>query len=227
LRLKYAGNADTRELLDIVGMSRPITFGGIDYDDGATDTIIKRRISPESALAKCLNDRLSESPTHVEARIIRECELCRPMRLALAELIGDLGKRLPAKSLFAITGDLGWLLSDVRGGREFLEIATDGRKPDCANVADLLGLMFAKIPTSGECKSPSFDRPVYPAMDSNIAKQMATNVRPVDVRGYVEAIVTREQYILAHMVAVEEYYIAVAHGIQLFRQALDGIKVEK
>lgn len=230
LHLKHVPN-DTKKLLAVINMSRPVVFGKIHYDDGDEKKLRAgpHMDEPDDALMTMLHERLHQKPDDVVINLVHEYKLAEPVYWALTELIQMLLKRIkdkrPNMRAVKINGDIGSILDRVRDGDEYFKVATDHKdwpKNMTAVVRELLDILLRERTPKGIWREPKLLSPQWPemcyknvnAMNDIAAKKYKT------VRQYVEAIVLRDHILMNHMDAVEQYYIDSARDIQEYNSLL-------
>jgi hypothetical protein len=231
IHLKYVPN-NTKKLLAIIHMARPVVFGNLQYNDGKTGKINTGPMmdEPGVALLKSLNERLNRPPEKVVDALAHEYKLVEPVYWAFTDLIQLLLRHIknkrPNMRSIKINGDIGGILDRVRDGDTFFKIATD-HKDWPTNIVgvvqELLEVLRRERTPNGVWNDPKHDKSKWPELDSenkmamlNIAKKKYKTIR-----NYVEAIVMREHVLINHMDDVEMYYINIAKGVKKYTTALD------
>lgn len=224
----------TKKLLGIIGMSQPISFGAIEYDDGETSFIIsskKSRTTPESELIGELSARLNSEPAKIADWLIKYLNLEQPIWLAMGDFLDNIIRQIdncltsrgkkPLNTLMIGT-QLGCLIPFTTCGK--LEVSPNpdvDAKTFKAFASYLLDICVAKKciePIDKESKEnisisdyPKLDESVIAEMLQDIKNQVGDDIEVVDL---VRAIIVRENRLTPYLVAVEKYNVSVAHGIQ-------------
>jgi hypothetical protein len=229
LHLKHVPN-DTKKLLAILNMSRPVVFGNIQYDDGSKKKLRSgpRTDAPNEALIDMLQERLNRKPYSVVENLVHEYKLAEPVYWVLTDLIQTLlkqiGKRPNVKAI-KINGDIGEILDRVRKGDAYFKVATDHKewpKNMTSVVRELLNILTRKRTPNGVWNMPVLSSSKWPRMCSKneAAMNEVSAKKYKTTRQYVEAIVLREHILMKHMDAVEQYYVKSAHNIKKYESAL-------
>jgi hypothetical protein len=226
IQLKHVPN-DTPMLIAIIGISQPLVFGRIDYDDGEEKMIISRKASrttPDEALESKLREILTATPAKLEAFLVSMYKLHEPMIRALLEVIELLIHHSHTKKtrVIKIDGEIGWLLDRIPDGGAYFEIDTDGQ--GASTLADVLerALDGLECLASVDDANVQLIRPTWPEISNeaiNKLDELAKGDMP-SIRAYVEAIVMRECALVDHMDAVEQYYADIARDIQTYTEHL-------
>lgn len=230
LHLKHAPN-DTKKLLAIINMSRPVVYGNVEYDDGASSKLKAGPMmsKPDDALITSLNNRLQSPASDVVNALIYEYRLAEPVYWALTDLIQLLLRRIknkrPNMRLIKINGNIGEILDRVRNGDAYFKIATDHNDwPDSipSVVQELLEILRRERIPSGMWNEPKLKTPAWPkiCLKNKDAMDQISKKKYKTVREYVEAIVLREHILVGHMDCVEMYYIDTAHDIKNYTSEL-------
>jgi hypothetical protein len=238
LHLKHVPN-DTKKMLAIINMARPVVFGNIEYDDGKTDKLKHgpKTIEPDAALISALTERLQLSAENVVNRLAREYKLTEPVYWALTDLIQLLLRRIKNRRenmrSIKVNGDIGGILDRVRNGETYFKIATD-RKDWPSNITgvvqELLDILRRDRESQGMWNEPDIKYPEWPKICSKNIDAMAQISKKTytSIKQYVEAIILREHVMIEHMDAIEMYYIKTARDIKLYTKELSRfIKVKK
>lgn len=230
LHLKHVPN-DTKKLLAIINMSRPVVFGNVQYDDGDEKTLRSgpHMDAPDDALRDMLQSRLNQNAETVAKNLIHEYKLAEPVYWALTELIQVLLKRIkdkrPNMKAIKVNGNIGEILDRVRKGDEYFKVATDHKDwpgSMATVVRELLNILSRERTPKGSWRVPRLRSPTWPRMCSkNEAAMNAVSAKKYKTtKQYVEAIVLREHILMNHMDAIEQYYIDSARDIKEYKSAL-------
>jgi hypothetical protein len=221
---------DTKKLLGIIGMSQPIAFGMVSFDDGETSFIIsskKLRTTPSDELMKDLATRLTMPPEKIADWLVHFLNLEKPIWLALGEFTDTIIRQMDL-SLIArgkkpldtirILPDIACLIPfTTRGKLEVSPDADSNTKSFKSFATYLLDLCVTKkciepraIPAKEKLVAPEF-----PRIDESVIRSMnETSDEQKTVSDYVRAIIMRENKLTPYLVAVERYNVMVAQGIQ-------------
>jgi hypothetical protein len=230
IHLKHVPN-DTKKLLAIIHMARPVVFGNLQYNNGKTGNIRAGPMmgEPEAALLESLRTRLNRSAENVVKALAHEYKLVEPMYWAFTDLIQLLlryikNKRPNMRSI-KVDGDIGGILDRVRNGDTFFKIATD-HKDWPVNIVgvvqELLEVLRRERTPNGVWNEPKHNAVAWPELSPDNKKAMddIANKKYKTIRNFVEAIVTREHVLINHMDAVEMYYVNTAKEIKKYTTAL-------
>lgn len=230
---------DEKKLLSIVGMAQPLTFGIVEYDDGKSGYVIPKaaaRRQPDDKLMESLASRLSLAPTKVIDTLVRDFGLDRPVFLAMGEFVTSVVGRINScliergkKSLdtIMIAPKIGELVPFAAPG--ILEVSS------IENAAEKWPTTFASLmevienfAVTKKCivagqklvELPD-EMPPYPVLSHDIIKSISEEVAIVNsTREYVAAIILRENKLVPHLVAIEEYNVRLAQAIQKYTAAI-------
>ena len=231
LQLKYIEN-DTKKLLSIIGMSRPVIFGEIDYDDGKKKSLnpASNQTDSETALINKLKSRLNMPVADVILLLTTEYKLQEPLKIALTELIGALLKCLknkrPNMRAIKIDGDIGEILDKVSNGESYFKIATDHKEwPNSLQsiIIELLNELKKEINKNENIDKP-LSNPKWPELDKKTKKALTSTIvkKNNTIRDYVESIVIREHNLMDYMDSIESYFIQSAKDIQEYIKILSA-----
>jgi hypothetical protein len=251
LSLKYVPD-DPRQLLALIGMGRPIGWGHVEYDDGAKEKKLARASTdaePDAAVMTELESRLTMKPAKVTELLAKEYALAEPVAIALVDMIallaGHMKKHKPDSRPLAINPAAGEVLARLTEGETYFKIVTDRDDVPAtltAIVRELLNKMVTvkcSRPTTAPMETaPAIKRPTWPAIDPEVAAKMdawpgqpkaarpsdagPSATTPPSLRSYVEAIIMREHELVAHMDAVERYYVDTARDLITYTAALQA-----
>ena len=221
---------DDKKLLGFIGMSRPISFGTIDTDDGETSFIVSRknaRVVPSYLLMSELKTRLSLAGDKVAELLIKDLELNRSVWMALGDTVDRVIEQINAslksrgkKSLdvILIAPALGQLIPFT--SPPGLEVATDVKALDPKSFKELMTRLL-DLAVKNKCVIPAPDSgealpavPEYPKL--NVSLPVTGSLTRESVADYVMAIIERENELTPHLVAIEKYNVDVAQGIQRY-----------
>lgn len=226
---------DHKKLLGLIDMSQPISFGTIDSNDGETSFIVSRssaRATPSEKLMGELKTRLDLAEDKVAELLIRDLKLNRSVWMALGNTINRIIEQINASlksrgkdplDIIMITPALGHIIPFSGEGK--LEVATDVRESDPKTYKALMNqLLYLAIkkkcvsltPDSTEWKMPVV--PEYPKLDVSLT-QIGSSEH-ISVADYVTAIIKRENELTPYLVAIEKYYVEIAHGIQEYTKRI-------
>ena len=241
LYMKHLGN-DIKKLLAAIGMSRPVSFGNVEYDDGSNshmNGVPEDNPASNEVLMSALHERLSRSIDDTIEGLIHDYRLREPLYLAFTELIQMLLRHIktkrPRMKAIKVDGDVGDILDRVRRGDSYFKIATNKKQALAPKhmqgvVKELLAILQRERTPMGEWKKPKIKISKWPTLEPKIMNKLtkmsasikAKSARPTTVRKYVEAIVLRENELTEHMNAIENYYIQSAKNITSFKAALNA-----
>jgi hypothetical protein len=229
IKLKHVPRKDVRAVVAILGMSRPITFGHVEYDDGKRGKLgCARVVQPDDALHDQLEARLKMKPAAVIEQLVTDFELRTPVYLTMTDMIKMLLKyvrhRRPNMRAIKVSGDIGDILDRVARGDEFFKVATDNADwpasmPDV--IVELLNILKRERVVRGKWVEPAMYNPVWPQLDKEVAKNMGAVGRvPRDTYKLVRAIVEREHHLLAHLESIGTYYTESARDVRALKMAV-------
>jgi hypothetical protein len=222
---------DHRKLLKIIGMSPPIAFGIVSFDDGETSFIVsskKERITPDDKLLKDLSARLAAEPDEIARWMTRNLNLEQPIWLAMGECVDEIIRNIDASltlrgkkpiDMIYVAPELGCLIPFTTCGK--LETSAVGKSSNLKTFKAFI-LYLLNICASLKCISPnhllnkeSIAIPELPKLnESTITSMKGKKTECKTVSEYVRAIIMRENDLTEYLVLVERYNISVAKGIQ-------------
>lgn len=228
-------NYSVGKLLGIIGMSQPIAFGVIAYDDGETSFIVsnkKSRTTPDVELMKELTMRLHADPVKIAEWLVEHLNLNQPLWLAMGDFIDQMIRRIDeclitkgkrSLGILTIGTPLGCLIPFTTSGK--LEVSSNPEVPAKtfkALAEYLLDLAVSKKCVSGNLlpMSESGEIPRRPEVDSAVITSMNNVLEQQhlddqnEVREFVGAIIMRENHLTPFLAAVEGYNVKVAQEIQ-------------
>jgi hypothetical protein len=223
IRMKYVPRTNHKMILAVLDLSRPLTFGRIEFDDGSSKSLVRRRVDPNAAMIKMLDDRLNMSADKLILRITSDFELRRPLLLALSELINTLLKYIrrsrPNMRAIKVDGDMGFILDQISLGDKYFKVATDQNDWPAtmpAIVIHLIGML--KSTKMSKWVPPKLNDPKWPSG----ALPKLPSKKPSHITTYqlMRAIVLRENKLAARINAIEEYYIDAAQDVMAYRASI-------
>jgi hypothetical protein len=226
--------ADEKKLLSIIGMSQPIAFGTIEYDDGDSGYIIPRaaaRLGPEEKLIEALKDRLRMPPAKVVSILVREFDLDRAVYLALGEFINVMVEKInsalsdrgkPPLATIMIAPAIGELIPFVKA--DILEVSSS--KSAATKYPNSFAALIEHIILISKKYVSVEPREIrWPAQIVEYPKLQTENIESAapagqDVKSYIEAIIMRENRLGAYLVSLEEYNVRLGVAIQEYMRAM-------
>lgn len=222
------------KLLSIIGMSQPIAFGVIAYDDGETSFIVsnkKSRTTPDVELMKELTTRLYADPIKIAEWLVEYLNLNQPLWIAMGDFIDRLVRQidecLVAKGkrplgILTIGTQLGCLIPFTTSGK--LEVSPNPSVP--AKTFKEFAAYLLDLAVTKKCVSedllPTYESveiPSRPAVDPAVI-QVMNDLNGIhlddqnEVREFVSAIILRENHLTPFLAALEGYNVKVAQAIQ-------------
>jgi hypothetical protein len=223
LFLKHVKKDDTKKLLSIINISRPVLFGYTEYDDG-DKKIINKNANTDTALKNVLENRINMEPNDVVNNMVREYNLKEHVYNSLTEMIQILLKyiihKFPNMKAIKIDGDIGELLARVKNGDDYFKIATHHKKK-VLNIPSIIHKLL-NILKQGSTHTGPWDPvcvlPLWPELDKNIIKDMKkfNSNKCNSIRNYVKTIVMREHILLNYLDSVENYYIDTTRCVEKY-----------
>lgn len=223
---KTRGHGSEKYILAIIGMRRPIGFGGIEFDDGATKSLKGGATDTNHILLEQLETRLKMWPTGVEQVMIHSMNIKRVMTLSMLDMIKMLLKYIrrlrPNMNSVKVDGDIGHVLDRITRGDEVFKIATESKAPNSLPklIVQLLNMLKrVKMAPWPQIKMKSS---IYPTIPPEVVAILNKPRRsePATIFAYVKAIALREQHMVDHIVTVEQYYMDAARDLAAYRKAL-------
>jgi hypothetical protein len=227
LYFKYVGD-DTKKILDIINISKPVIFGNVEYDDG-NKKIISKKESLDSALMTILENRLHEKPELIVNRIIHEYGLREYLKNAMLDMIKILILEIKNKNgtmkKIKVGADVGEILTRIENGREYFKIDTKGKDiptdmPEIINI--LLNILKTKYKGLYTWKINKHES-VWPDMDSSLkdaVEKSGKDKNCKNIKEYVKEIIKREHILLEYLDKVENYYLETARCIKKYTDDL-------
>lgn len=226
---------DDKKLLGIIGMSQPLTFGTVEFDDGESGYVIPRaaaRIGPDDKLMETLAARLKMAPGKIIDTLVREFGIDRPVLMAMGEFVTNMIERINAcliargkKSItpVMIAPAIGELVPFVKPG--LLEVssvedaATKWPTTFISLTQELQDIAVTRncIKSSDhEIELPA-ELPPYPKLSEDVIVSISSDMTAdATTRDYVAAIILRENKLAPHLVAIEDYNVRLAQVIQKY-----------
>lgn len=228
---------DEKKLLSVIGISQPLTFGTIQYDDGESGYVISKaaaRKRPDDKLMESLATRLKMAPTKVIDTLIRDFGLDRPVLLAMGEFVTNMiekinlclttGGKKPL-DVIMIAPQIGELVPFVKPGLLEVSSVEDAAAKWPTSFVKLVDTLeniavAKKCITAARVEIGDDTLPEYPTMHPDLIISIDDDVnKDMTTREYVAAIILRENKLVPHMIAIEEYNVRLAQVIQNYTRA--------
>lgn len=233
MALDHLKGLSTKNILAIIGMSRPVRFGVVEYDDGQRRQLRRKagrpKGDPDEVVMDNLIERLRLPPKEIASQLSKEFHLTEPYEISMGSLIRMLLKHVrrcrPTMRTIKISGDVGHVMTAVSHGETSFKVAYDtrpDRPSDLAGVAtSLIDVLSREITKQGAWQPPSITSDAdWPALVPPLSTPESKEIESANVADLVRAIVDRESALIEYLDGVEEYYAEVAKNIQRWQRSL-------
>lgn len=233
---------DDKKLLGIIGMSQPLTFGTVEFDDGELGYVISRaaaRKRPDDKLAESLAARLKMAPGKIIDTLVREFGIDRPVLMAMGEFVTNMIERINSclaargkklLDVIMIAPAIGELMPFVKPGLLEVSSVEDAATKWPATFISLTQSLQDFAVTRNCIRSSDLEielpteLPPYPKMSEDvivsISSDSGASQSDATTRDYVAAIILRENKLAPHLVEIEDYNVRLAHVIQSYWTAI-------
>jgi hypothetical protein len=236
LEYKHSDKRNVKELLNIIGLSIPITFDSrVYYDDQGSEEYDKHKsVNSGDRILSMLKSRLYLNFKSLVQLKVREYKLKEIAELAMIELISYLVRYIKRNNKAAnmrkikISRSVSEMLDNINGGKNlFTVIAVGDHEEFPSNLSEVILHMIDMVskqkPRRGKWPAKlNLINPQYPSMCKKINASVGKlrNTIPSTANKMVYAILMVDHALLPHLVQIEQYYTDVANDVQVIHKAL-------
>lgn len=244
LEYKHTNKKNIKDLLQIIGLSVPITFDTrVYYDEqGSKEYDNHDRKDNSEKIITMLSTRLNLGFKSLMQLKIQEYELKEVAEVAMAELIAFLARYVKRKHpstnmrKIKISYSVAKLLDDITIGKSLFTIIAIGDTTELPSnlsevVLHMLNLVLKTKPKRGSWPVDlDLKQSAYPKLSKDIIKDVEKIRRDVvnsdnskkNINQLVYAILMVDHALLPHLVEIEQYFADIAYDVQKIHKSLQS-----